>query len=109
AALVPNSDRRTTVRHNTQVKVACRVTRAVEMGPWHASLRNVSIRGVSLMADRPFNPGTIVIAEFPSQTGKVAQRLIRVIHVRPQTNQKWWVIGASFAKPLSGAELADML
>src|SRR5271156_6224179 len=53
----PPVERRTSARLTTKFKTACPLIRATEEGPWWASVRNVSLRGVSIIVNRPFRKG----------------------------------------------------
>jgi hypothetical protein len=108
--ILPQSERRTRPRHTTKLKNPVPVIRVAEEGPWFATIRNVSDRGISLIIDRPFRADVLLTIELPDRTGKFAKpRLMRVKHARPQPGNKWWVLGGSFLSRLTAQELAELV
>jgi hypothetical protein len=106
----PPVERRTTVRLTTRIKTACPLIRATEEGPWWASVRNVSLRGVSLIVNRPFRVGCYATVELPTKAGGLGKsRLLRIRNVRPQPGNQWWVLGCQFLTKLSKEELLEMI
>jgi hypothetical protein len=109
-SIIPRSERRTLVRHTTRLKAPCPVIRAAEIGPWPATIRNVSDGGVGLIASRPFRPGTLLTVELPTRSGRVAKaRLLRVRHARPQGSSPWWLLGGAFMRKLTVEEMEELL
>ena len=109
-SIVPSRERRTAVRHITKLKTACKLVRVIEVGPWMATIRNISPRGISLIANRPFRQGMVLSVELPGRRGKYGKaRLLKVSHARPQAGNKWWVLGGAFYTKLSKEELAGLV
>jgi hypothetical protein len=109
-AILVQTERRTVVRHTTRFKQPIPVVRCAEEGPWFATIRNVSERGLSLIVDRPFKQGMLLTVELPDKRGNMSfSRLFRVLHVRRQGTSPWWVIGGMLLSPLQPAEVRELL
>jgi PilZ domain-containing protein len=105
-SILPDHERRTTVRHTTRLRSLCPVIRCTEEGPWYATIRNVSVMGIGLIASRPFRPGTLLTVELPDQRGELGKpKLLRVLHARSQPDNQWWVLGGEFLSRLTPTEL----
>ena len=104
--IFPSQERRSRVRHNTNLKHPCRVVRATEEGDWTLSIRNVSSDGVGLIADRPFKSGMYLTAELP---GRRKPAVLRVAHVRKQPNHDWWVLGCAFVSKMTALEIQALM
>jgi len=89
------------------VKIRCPLVHAIEEGPWWVTLRNASLTGLSLIAQRPFPKGALLAVSFPMDTGR--SRLTRVVHTRRQQGSPWWVTGSVLLAPLTGRELKAVL
>jgi hypothetical protein len=112
-AILRQAERRTTARHTTRLKAPCRLVRASEEGPWQVSIRNVSSKGIGLISNRAFRPGSVLTVELPllanQHVRQAEPRLVRITHVRPQSSGKWWVLGGLFARPLTREEVDGLL
>jgi hypothetical protein len=69
-----------------------------------AKIRNVSRGGLSLLADRGFEPGSLLSIEPPSGDQSALAVLVYVVHARRQDEQSW-VLGCTFARELNDADL----
>lgn len=109
-SIVPTSERRTTIRHSTRLKRPVPVIRIIEEGSWLATIRNVSIRGIGLIAERPFKPGIYLSIELPIAGGKLGKaRLLKVTHLSRQKDSPWWVLGGSFLSRLTPDEYESLV
>lgn len=63
--------------------------------------RNVSAKGMGLIAGCRFDAGTVLLIEMPQVAGPSAGRLIPavVVHARPLPRRGWY-LGCAFAQPL---------
>jgi hypothetical protein len=106
----PPDERRTAARHTTRLKSACPLVRATEEGPWWVTIRNISMKGIGLIAARPFKHGMFLTLELPTPDGKLGkQRLLKLTNCRPQPGNKWWVLGGQFLTKLTKEELVEVL
>jgi len=106
----PPVERRTSARLTTKMKTACPLIRATEEGPWWASVRNISLRGVSIIVNRPFRAGCYATIELPTRAGSLGKsRLMRIKHIRMQPGNQWWVVGCQFLTKLTKEEFVEML
>ena len=104
------SERRTLRRLPSRLRTPCRLTRVTAEGSWLATVRNVSGKGIGLIANRPFRQGMVLSVELPGKGGKYGKaRLLKVSHARPQAGNKWWVLGGAFYSKLSKEELAGLV
>jgi len=89
------------------VKIRCALVHAIDEGPWWVTIRNASLTGLGLIAQRPFPKGALLTVGFPMDTGR--SRLARVVHTRRQQGSPWWVTGSALLAPLTGRELKRVL
>jgi hypothetical protein len=89
------------------VQVRCPLVHAIEEGPWWVTIGNVSLTGVSLIAERPFPRGSMLTVQLPTDVDR--SRLARVVHTRRQPGSPWFVTGSVLLAPLTGKELKGML
>jgi hypothetical protein len=85
-----------------------RLAHAIEEGPWWASIRDVSATGLSLIARRPFKPGTLLSVQLPGQTSG-PPTLLRLVRARRQQQSAWWVLGCAFLIRLPPGRLATLI
>jgi hypothetical protein len=104
------SERRTFLRYRSRLVVPCRLTRNTGEGPWFATVRNISARGIGLISNRQFKAGMLLTIELPGKGQSYSQpKLLRVTHSLQQTNSQRWTWGGTFASPLTEEELRLML
>jgi PilZ domain len=109
-AINPPVERRTSARFTTKFNTAFPLIRVTEEGPWWVSVRDVSLRGVSLIVNRPFRTGSYATLELPTKAGGLGQsRLMCIKHIHVQPGNHWWVIGGQFVNKLTREELLDMM
>jgi hypothetical protein len=109
AAHAPPGSRRTKT-HGGGWKTVCRRVRVKVEGPWLMTLQDISHRGIGLIADRPFEPGTFLKVELPSVRRKhLHPKLIRVTHAQRQPGNAGWMLGGVFLRGLSEEELQVLL
>jgi hypothetical protein len=108
-ALRAAGERRANVRHTPRLKGACPLIRVAEDGPWYATIRNVSEKGIVLIANRPFRPNTLLTVEMTNARGEHYKvRLLRVMYARPQSDSPWWLLGGTFLSKLTPEEMAAL-
>jgi len=88
------------------VQVRCPLVHAIEEGPWWPTISNVSLTGLSLIAERPFPKGALLTVQLPTDVDK--SRLARVVHTKRQPGTHWFVTGSALLAPLTGRELKGM-
>jgi hypothetical protein len=109
-AINPAVERRNAARYATKFKTAFPLIRVTEEGPWWVSVRDVSLRGVSLIVNRPFHTSSYATIELPTKAGGLGQsRLMCIKHIHAQPGNQWWVIGGQFLTKLTREELLDMI
>jgi len=85
------------------VQVRCPLVHAIEEGPWWLTIGNVSLTGLSLIAERPFPKGALLTVQLPTDVDK--SRLARVVHTKRQPGTHWFVTGSVLLAPLTDKEL----
>lgn len=108
-AAVQSPERRVAPRLPSRRKTPFRLVSVAEHGRWSALLRNVSVEGLGLTVNRRVSAGAFLTLQLPIGTdGKLLSRLVQVKHAREQTAGGWWVVGATFLKPLSRQDLDNL-
>lgn len=102
-AQTPKSDRRAWVRYPCDMETSCKAE-ADRLG-CPATVRNISLGGMSLQVERQFESGTLIRVEVQSSLENTPHMLcVRVIHVTPQPDGTW-LLGCAFARELSDDSL----
>jgi hypothetical protein len=95
----PETERRAWVRIPTSQDVSCQpvaASTAVQAETsWLGNLRNISLRGLSLVSDRRFEPGSLLIIELAG----ARYWSVRVVNVTPEVKKRW-IMGCEFIRPL---------
>lgn len=102
---VDELDRRVFVRHPIDLPTTYQAGASVKSTRLPAQLRDISLGGVNLEVDRPFEPGELLSVELPGldeQTTTLA--LACVVHVNRLAGRRWSV-GCTFSRELSEADL----
>ncbi len=74
-----------------------------------ARVLNVSLGGIGLVADRPITAGSLLNLQLQRADGQAGCSLLAcVVHVSNRTGNEW-VLGCSFIRELSDADLAALL
>jgi hypothetical protein len=109
----PITERRVWVRAPSGKDVSCQPLAATTTDEsetaWIGKVQNVSSGGVGLIMNRRFEPGTTLIVELSAKPKGILRPLpVRVIHATPEQKGQW-LIGCTFARPLSPEELQAFL
>jgi hypothetical protein len=103
-------ERRVRVRHaSSQVTLYQTTGAKTDDFWWSARLRDISTSGLSLLANRSFVSGTILVIE-PTKTADAMTRGLeaRVVHVR-QLPSGGYVLGCEFVNTLTEQEMNSLL
>lgn len=97
---LPN-ERRTSIRFPCEMQVAYRTAAGMTGLWWNAQVRNLSLRGVALIAVRSYPVGTRLTVRFQTKHG-AAPLLVsaQVRHVQPDGPARWY-LGCVFLQPLT--------
>lgn len=104
-AKVSRSDRRNAGRFASRQKAPAHLTRATTEGSWMASVRNISSKGIGLVANRPVLKGMMLTVELPGDKGSSQPKLLKVMHTHAGPGSKWWFVGGQFVRELTKEEL----
>jgi serine/threonine protein kinase len=109
AAKSAGRNRRATLRYPANLESDFRPLRGAKKATWRAKVRDVSARGVGLLANRRFEPGTVLIVEIKdAQGGTDRMLLVRVVRVVEESLRKW-VLGCEQCRELGTDEVQAML
>jgi hypothetical protein len=101
------ADRRAAPRRLCVQLIVCQLTTELEADPRPAWVRDVSARGVSLMADRPLVPGTPLLVELPNLDGQACVLTARVVRTVTGSGGQW-LLGCTLTHDLGDNELAKL-
>jgi hypothetical protein len=109
----PKTERRAWVRIPTSQQVSCQpvaATTAVQGETiWLGNFRNISHRGMSLLLDRRFEPGSLLLIELADKAKSGARYWsVRVVNVTPEVKRRW-IMGCEFIHPLSEEALRALV
>lgn len=103
------NDGRAWVRFPTQVETYFHPVVAADHAPRRAEIVNVSAGGVALHSERAFERGTLLHLEFRGPGGQpLPPRNARVVHATSKTPDDW-VLGCTFVRELSDADLQALM
>jgi PilZ domain len=75
---------------------------------WMGKVRDISRTGIGLSLRKRFEPGAVLLIEL-SESPKLLRNLeVRVVHATPDKKGRW-IIGCTFARPLSAEEMQIFL
>jgi hypothetical protein len=105
----PGSERRESTRYLCDLELSFFVTAALEGDPYLARVRNISAGGMSMVASRPFDPGTLLVVVLENPHRNFSRPVqFRVIYCLEHPNGDW-ILGGSFAHKLSKEDLVALL
>src|SRR5436190_20942681 len=105
-------ERRAWVRFGSDLEAACRTGDARNEVGWPAQVRDVSAGGIGLLLRHRFRPGTPLVLELKTNTGKFLGTVsVRVIHATAEVvdGNHLWLLGCRFATQLSDEQLQALL
>lgn len=99
-------ERRRAPRCEADADVCCTV-REPNTGRWLlTAIRDISVSGIALLADQPFEPGQLLTIELRNdRSGWARKYLIEVCHADICYPNDDWLHGCRFAQPLGDEEL----
>jgi hypothetical protein len=97
----------------TSQEVSCQpvaATTAVQAETiWLGNFRNISLPGLSLLLDRRFEPGSLLLIELADKAKSGARYWsVRVVNVTPEVKRRW-IMGCEFIHPLSEEALRALV
>jgi c-di-GMP-binding flagellar brake protein YcgR len=106
----PEEERRIWVRFPCDVETRCEPANgpaavAAEEERLSARIRDVSLGGIALVANRSYQPGTLLSVELPVAEGEPATTVLAcVVHVQSQEAGEW-LLGCSFSRELTDEDM----
>jgi serine/threonine protein kinase len=74
---------------------------------WQGKVRDLSAGGVCLVAQRRFEPGTVLLLEIQGN-GAESTLLVRVVHAHKESRKRW-VMGCHVSRTLAREEVRELL
>src|SRR5437868_4109132 len=103
------SEQRGRARHHCNFEAFYRSNRCGSAVGWLADVRDISATGIGLRLNRRFDPGSMLFIELISKQDESSHLLpVTVVHAT-QTDDSHWVLGCTFARTLTNAELAELV
>jgi hypothetical protein len=106
----PAQDRRVRVRYIRALKSYCqRGLGEPDQVWWIGQIRDISSSGIGLIVQHEFEPQAILTVELENRARNNSRAVqVRVVHSTPQPDG-FWLLGCTFFKELSKAELQKLL
>jgi hypothetical protein len=102
------AERRTSERHPCDWVTFCKPC-IRDNHNWSAQASDVSSGGIALLAERRFEPGTLLFIDVQGADDESARRFTAtVVHVRGNETGHW-TIGCKFISPIAEDEIDDLL
>jgi PilZ domain len=99
-----SEDRRVRVRYPSNVEVNFEPLNGSAGPRLSARVRNISLSGVNLLVNRPFQPGDLLSIELPAAEGRANSTVLAcVVHASAQDGE--WAVGCTFSHELSDEDL----
>src|SRR5262249_19526099 len=104
-----DGDRRVRVRYSQKLHTFCqRGSGDLDQLWWMGSVRDISGRGIALLLQHRFQPGTLLTLELENTARTISFSLqVRVVRVLPQPGG--WLLGCTFFQDLTEAEVKALL
>jgi c-di-GMP-binding flagellar brake protein YcgR len=98
-------DRRVWVRHAADLETMVQTDSGTDGEQLSARVRNISLGGISLLVDRPFETGELLTIELPGVEENHSHTVLAcVVHAMSHSDQEW-ALGCTFARELSDDDL----
>ncbi len=109
-----SADRRAWTRHPLDLGTCGTVNTSLHGGKeteesWPLIVRDVSVGGIGLLLARRFETGTELTVELGAGPDGAADRITATVVRLEQAEVGHWIHGCTFAKPITGEELAGLL
>jgi hypothetical protein len=102
-------DRRTHVRYEFNSAEDSQFVNDGQGTPFAVHVQNISAGGLSFLADRRIEPGSMLSLELPSKDRFGARHLVMRVRGIEEVSKDAWRIGCEFSRPLSSLELLALL
>jgi hypothetical protein len=103
----PREQRRASIRYPTHLASACRRPGSSD-SPVTATIQNISLGGLNLIVDQPFESGALLEVRIDSDLSDTPEKLlVRVIHVSAQADGRW-SLGCAFTRPVEELSLRNL-
>jgi serine/threonine protein kinase len=102
-------ERRATLRYPSGLESNCRPLQGVKKTSWEARVKDISARGIGLLASRRFEVGTLLIVELKADGDRLVRlMLVRVVRVQEEAPRKW-ILGCKHCRELTPEEVQTLL
>ena len=104
-AVATGEERRVWVRYPADLETSYTPAGMPETARFSARVRNISLGGVNLLADRPFRPGELLTVELPGATDETRCNVLAcVVHCQEEGPGEW-SLGCTFSRELNDEDL----
>jgi hypothetical protein len=109
----PETERRAWVRITINQEISCQHIEAATAEEaetcWFGRVRNISCGGLALRLHRRFEPGTLLVIEWPDEAKEESRSFaVQVIHATAE-GHRLWIVGCEFLRSLSEEELQALV
>jgi hypothetical protein len=103
------ANRRESVRYNINLDTSCLLIAALEGDPLPIRVRNISAGGISLVLNRGVEPDTILSIQLLNRPRMFFCKIDVKVTYMVEHPSGDWILGGSFARPLTDEELRALL
>jgi c-di-GMP-binding flagellar brake protein YcgR len=98
-------ERRVWIRYPADLQTTYKPAGAPASSRLSARVRNISLGGVNLIGNRPFQPGELLSVELPAHDGDLSSNVLAcVVHCAEEGTDEW-SLGCTFSRELTDADL----
>jgi serine/threonine protein kinase len=102
-------DRRACVRHACRIRISGRLLGNGNSACWEGIIRDVSKSGLNLITRTEFEKGTILVMKLQDRNGKWSREVyVRVVRAASRPGGEW-LMGCTFARKRSDAEIRSFI
>lgn len=99
-------DRRVWARYPANLETSYKPAGAPDSSRVSAHVRNISLGGINLLSNRPFQPGELLTVELPGATAETRCNVLAcVVHCQEEPGGEW-SLGCTFSRELTDDDLA---
>lgn len=108
ATAVENEERRLWVRYPANLATVVQPAQTPEPERISSIIRDISLGGANLVADRQFEPGQVITVELPLREGDETQSVLACVVRAVEEKPGQWALGCVFSRELAGEDLEGL-
>ena len=102
------TERRADIRFDCNLPARCDPLTGDGQKTWSAEIKNISAGGMALVAERRFEPGTVLVIVPPRKADISASLLVRVVRAEWHNTGRW-TLGCQLVYRMSDDKLRELL